>query len=135
MASMANDKPRFDLATLLQAFHKLRYWSPVAMLTVAIVVVVFVFSVIGLRTANPTVQITIIISAAVVGLGFFAAVVLTIKSLGPYALLSGTQVMSYRRMELAAKDLPEIPLDSPAISDPANPMQGIEGNPDEKEGG
>ena len=114
MESPENDpdkKPGFNWASLLQSFQRLRYTSPVGMLTLAIVAIAVVFGLMAWRTeklAEP-VQITLIIGIAAVAVTFFWAVVRVITRLGAYASLSGTQVTDYARVELGIKGVSSVP--------------------------
>ena len=89
-----------------------------------------VMAIIAGRTENTTVQIVLIVGGCVVVIAFFIASVVTIKILGPYALLSATQVVTYRRLEMASKKLPSIPLTGePVIGEgDASPLAIPEGH-------
>jgi hypothetical protein len=95
------------------------------MLTGAILAIAAVLGVIAFRSENPTVQITLTICCLVAVMAFFAAVVLVIKILGPYALLSGTQIMAHWKMGVATKGVPNPP-DSPVIHNPAGAPPQLE---------
>ncbi len=105
----AEKKPGFDWASLLQSFQAFKYKGPVGMLTGAILAIAAVLGIVALRTTSPSVQITLIVATSLSVIAFFGAVVLVIKLLGPYALLSGTQVINYWKMEGGAKGIPTPP--------------------------
>ena len=91
-------------------------------LTVAFLAIAPTFWIIASRASDPTVQI-VVVSGAVLGLfGLFATVVFVIRRLGIFAILESTHVLSYKRMDLAAKNRPSIS-PTPAIADPDLPLQ------------
>jgi hypothetical protein len=123
-----NKRPIFDWTALLQSFQKFTYRGPIGMLTLAVLGFAAIMAVIAYRTDDITVQIVVLTGAVVVAVAFLVAVVAIIKALGPYALLSGTQVVTYRKIEMASKHHPSIPIAmAPAISDPSPPLQMLEG--------
>jgi hypothetical protein len=122
---MAGTTPgRFNWNALLDVFQRVKYRSAVAMLTVAVLAMAVVFGIVATRANSSTVQIAVIVAAALTAVAFFAAIILVVKILGPYALLSGSQVLSYSRMEFGAKGIPNPPV-SPPIPDPRHPPQQL----------
>jgi hypothetical protein len=88
------------------------------MLTGAILAIALVLGIVALRTENPHVQVTLIVAGCLSVIAFFGAVVLVIRLLGPYALLSGTQVVNYWKAA-TAKGMSEPP-SAPPIAGASN---------------
>ena len=106
-----NKPSGFNWASLLQSFQRLKYTSPIGMLTLAIVAIALVFGLLAYRIPNSpqAVQITMIVCFTTATMAFFSAVVLVIRKLGVWAALSGTQVIEGWKMEMGAKGLPSPP--------------------------
>ena len=122
---MAEKAPNgFNWSALFGIFQRVKYWSAVVMLTVAAIAMAGVLVVVASRTGSSSVQIAVVVGVGITALAFFAAVVLVIKILGPYALLSSSQVLSYSRMEAGAKGLPHPP-DTRPIPDSQHPPKQL----------
>jgi hypothetical protein len=70
--------------------------------------------------ADANVQLAIVIVGGVITLGLFGAIVLSIKYLGVYAVLDTSKVITYRKLDIGARGLPN-PEDTVPISDPKRP--------------
>lgn len=99
------------------------------MLSAGILAIAVVLGLVAFRAENATVQITLILAAALVLVAFFGAVVFVIRMLGPYASLSGSQLVSVWKLDVAAKNVPVIP-NLPSIADPNPNPTGMIGGPE-----
>jgi len=94
--------------TAVQVFQRLKYRGAVGMLTFALLIICLVMAIVAYRAVDPTI---VAIVLGVVALGFFTAVVLAIKFLGPLAMLDSTQVAAVVKM----KNSPPMPPKGPPV--------------------
>ncbi|MCL4401799.1 MAG: hypothetical protein M1436_03915 [Acidobacteria bacterium] len=83
---------------------------------------------------NETVHLAGLGIIVVIVFAVFRRIAKTLEASPEVAILEGAEFIRYRQLEIAAKNIPAIPL-TPAIPDPVPPpMQAIEGPTEEEEG-
>lgn len=106
-------KNKADWTESLQVFQRLKYRGAAGMLTFALLLLVVVLAIIAARVVDANVQMALVIVSGIVALLFFGSFVLSVKLLGPMALMDASQVMAAYKM--ATKQSPSISPSGPPV--------------------